>query len=370
MKKILMVCVLVLCGVGLFFSCNGGGEDVVKIAVVGPQTGDYAEYGKGFVEASKIMVDQWGGEILGKKVELVSFDDKNDPKEAAIIAEKIVSDSQFVGVIGHFASGVCMAASPTYQNSKIVEISPSASHPDYTKEGDYIFRNNTVIRIEAAVSLEMAIHELGGQRLGLAILNNDWGQSTRGIIKELVSDRSDCEIVQEVVFNDSETDFNSLITMMEDASVDVIIVIAMYRPLAGIANAAVASGNDFGIVGFSNAYNQELINLGRENVENVYFPTIFFHESNDPKVQDFVKTYVDRYGKTPSSLTAQAYDSTGILLDAIQRAGTLDEKAIRDAVATTEYDGVTGVTTFDEIGDAVKSFNQVRVQNGSFVIVP
>ncbi len=350
-------------------ACGNKSDNVVKIAVVGPQTGDYAEYGKGFVEASQIMVDQWNNQVLDKTVELVSFDDKNDPKEAAIIAEKIVSDSSFVGVIGHFASGVCMAASPTYQQGKIIEISPSASHPDYTKEGDYIFRNNTVIRIEASVSLDMAVKELEGKRLGLAVLNNDWGQSTRGILQELVTDRSDCEIVAEVVFNDTETDFNSLITTMEQSNVDVIIVIAMYRPLAGIANASVASGNNFGLVGFSNAYNQELINLGKENVENVHFPTIFFHESPDPMVQDFVGEYVERYNKTPSSLTAQAYDSLGILLDAIERADSTEAEDIRNAVSATQYRGVTGTTTFDAIGDAIKSFNRVKVENGSFVIV-
>jgi branched-chain amino acid transport system substrate-binding protein len=119
---------------------------VVKIAVAGPMTGDNAEYGKGFVNAAKMMADQWNakGGVLGKKIEIVQFDDKNSGEEAASIAQKIVSDKDIIGVIGHFASGVCMAAAPTYTENKIIEISPSASHPDYSGIGEYIFRNNTV----------------------------------------------------------------------------------------------------------------------------------------------------------------------------------------------------------------------------------
>ncbi len=375
MKKRIAILLAVVLVISSFAGCGGGGgadeaEATVKIAVVGPQTGDYAEYGKGFKQAVELMAAQWNadGGVLGRQVEVVAFDDKNDPKEAAIIAERIVSDDSFVAVVGHFASGVCMAASPTYQAAGIVEISPSASHPDYTGEGDFIFRNNSVISVEAGVSVEMAVKNLGGKNIGLAVLNNDWGKATQKSVNAHFENYSEAMVVNEVVFNDTETDFNTLMTSMSNADVDTIIVIGMYRPFAGIANAAASIGADMNFVGFSNAYNEELINLGKENVENVHFPTIFFHESPDPAVRTFVDSYVEAYGSAPSSLTAQAYDSMGILLTAITDADSTDRAAIRDAVAGIEYPGVTGNTMFDDMGDAQKSFNQVKVMDGKFVL--
>ena len=81
-----------------------------------------------------------------------------------------------------------------------------------------------------------------------------------------------------------------------------------------------------------------------------------------------VAAYTEAYGAAPSALTTQAYDSTGILLEAIVRAGKLDREAIKDAMYETEYDGMSGYTTFDEIGDAQKVFTKIMVKDGAFVV--
>ncbi|WP_277409587.1 ABC transporter substrate-binding protein [Lacrimispora xylanisolvens] len=83
---------------------QAGGEGTVKIAVAGPMTGDNSEYGIGFTNAAKLMADQWNaqGGVLGKQIEIVPYDDKNTSEEATTIAQKIVSDGDISGVIGHF----------------------------------------------------------------------------------------------------------------------------------------------------------------------------------------------------------------------------------------------------------------------------
>jgi branched-chain amino acid transport system substrate-binding protein len=69
----------------------------------------------------------------------------------------------------------------------------------------------------------------------------------------------------------------------------------------------------------------------------------------------------------PSALAAQAYDSIGILLQAIKNVGALDREKIRDAINTINYPGITGPTTFDSIGDADKKFQKVIIRGGRFV---
>ena len=92
--------------------------------------------------------------------------------------------------------------------------------------------------------------------------------------------------------------------------------------------------------------------------------------SGNCPTQALVDAYAAEYGADAplSSLTAQAYDSTGILIEAIQKAGVLDRQAIRDAVAATEYNGASGFTTFDENGDAMKTFVKIQVKDGAFQI--
>ena len=375
MKKRISLLLIVMLVISLFAGCSqqsSSNQDAgtVKIAVAGPLTGDFAEYGTGFKNAVELMAEQWNanGGVLGKTIEIVAFDDKNSGEEAATIAEKIAADKDIVAVVGHFASGVCMAASPTYQEAGIVEISPSASHPDYSKEGDFIFRNNTVINVEAAVAVDLAIETLGKKKVGILSVKTDWGTSTATITKELI-EKAGATVVdhQEVV--DGTIDFSPNISKLNDAGAEVIIVAAMYNTLAPFATQYKAVNSEIELVGFSNAYSQELINLAKENAENIHFPTIFFHGSVDEAVKSFVESYETKFGASPSSLTAQAYDNAGILLTAIETAGKADRAAIKDELFKMTYPGVTGETKFNDIGDAIKSFTKVKVENGQFVEV-
>jgi branched-chain amino acid transport system substrate-binding protein len=375
MKKTISILIIVMLVMTAFTGCgqkaaSSKESEVVKIAVVGPLTGDFAEYGTGFKNAVLLMAEQWNanGGVLDKKVEVVFFDDKNSGEEAASIAEKIVSDKEIVGVVGHFASGVCMAASPTYQEAGIVEISPSASHPDYTKEGDFIFRNNTVINVESGVAVDLATKTIGKKKVGILSVKTDWGTNTASITKELVEKAGGTVVDhQEVV--DGTIDFSPNVSKLNDAGAEVVIVAAMYNTLAPFASQYKAVNPDIELVGFSNAYSQQLINLAKENAENIHFPTIFFHGSDDEAVGSFVKAYEEKYGSTPSSLTAQAYDSTGILLTAIKNANKVDRAAMMTELYKMTYPGVTGETKFDENGDAIKVFTNVKVENGKFVEV-
>ncbi|HQD41660.1 MAG TPA: branched-chain amino acid ABC transporter substrate-binding protein, partial [Bacillota bacterium] len=68
------------------------------------------------------------------------------------------------------------------------------------------------------------------------------------------------------------------------------------------------------------------------------------------------------------AVTAPAYDAYILILDAIERAGSTDPVALRDAIAATEgFEGAAGIITLDENGDAVKNAVIKQVKNGEFV---
>lgn len=348
-----------------------GSGDTVKIAVAGPMTGDNAEYGIGFTNAADMMADEWNdkGGVLGKKIEIVPFDDKNSSEEAVTIAQKIVSEGDIAGVIGHFSSGVCLTAAPIYQDNKIIEISPSSSHPDYSSIGDYIFRNNTVINKEAEAGIDIAVNDLGKKNIGIISIKTDWGTNTSQVIKELVGQLKDPDVkivAHEEVMEGSD-DYSPAITKLNEAGADVVICAGMYNLVAPVAKQYKQINPEIKVVGFSNAYSQQLIELGGDAVEGVCFPVIFFSESNDPKVKSYVDSYKAKYGMEPSALTSQAYDSVGMLLTAIQKAGNTDTEAVKNALYEVDYPGVTGETKFDSNGDVDKNFVKVTIKDGKFV---
>ncbi len=343
----------------------------IKIAVAGPMTGDNAEYGKGFLNAAQLKADEWNaaGGVIGKQVEIVAYDDKNSSEEAASIAQKIVSEGDIVGVIGHFASGVCMTAAPVYQENKIIEISPSASHPDYSGIGNYIFRNNTVINVEASAGLDIAINDLGKKNIGIISILTDWGTSTSTIVKQLIEEKAGegVKVVAHEEVMEGSDDYSPAITKLNAAGADVVICVGMYNLLAPVSRQYKQVNPDIAIVGFSNAYSQQLLELGGSAVEGVRFPVIFFSGSEKADIKDYVTRYTDQFGAAPSALTSQAYDSVGMLLEAIETAGTTDAEKVRDQLNQIEYPGVTGSTQFDDNGDVHKEFVKVVVKDGKFV---
>ena len=369
MKKIFAI-ILTL---ALVLSCCAFAEGSIKIAVAGPMTGDNAEYGIGFANAAKLVAGEWnakGGITVGDEtytVEIVEYDDKSDSDEAAIIAENIVSDEDIWGVLGHFASGICMVAAPTYQDAEYVNVSPTSSHADYSGIGEYIFRNNTVIVVETKTGAEIALNDLGGKAIGVLSIDTEWGQSAGNAMEENIAALGGNFVLRQEVTTEA-VDFATEITNFKEAGCDVIMVAGMYGTLAPFAVACKNSGYEVGIVGCSNAYTNQLIEIAGDAAEGIYAPVSFFAGNPDEKVQAYVKAYTDAYGSAPSALTTQAYDSVHMMLEAIERAGKLDREAIMEEMYNTEFEGMSGYTTFDEIGDAQKIFTKIVVKDGAWAV--
>ena len=326
----------------------------------------------GFANAAKLMAQKWNdnGGCLGREVQIVEYDDKNTSEEATTIAQKIVSDKDNIaGVIGHFASGVCMTAAPIYQENGVIEISPSSSHPDYSSIGDYIFRNNTVISKEGGASVDIAVNDLGKKNIGIISIMTDWGTNTSKIITDIIDGMSDkgVKVVAHEEVMEGSDDYSAAIAKLNEAGAEAVICCGMYNLVAPVAKQYKQVNPDVAIIAFSNAYSQQLLELGGSAVNGVRFPVIFFADSDDPEIQAYVKQYTDVYGSAPSALTSQAYDSVGMLLTAIEDAGTTESAKVKDALYNVDYPGVTGQTKFDSNGDVDKAFVKVVIEDGKFV---
>lgn len=344
----------------------------ITIAVAAPMTGDNAEYGIGFANAAKLMAKEWndkGGVNIGGTmytVQIDEYDDKSDSDEAALIAEKIVSDKNVYGVLGHFASGICMVAAPVYQEAGYVNISPTSSHADYSGIGDYIFRNNTVIVVETHTGAEIAVNYLGKKNVGVLSIDTEWGQSAGNAMEENIKSVGGTVALRQEVSADA-VDFATEIANFKAAGAEVVMVAGMYGTLGPFIVALQNSNFIIPVVGCSNAYTDNMLSYAAQAPDiHVYAPVSFFAGNSDPKIQAYVKAYTDAYGSAPSALTTQAYDSVGIMLTALEAAGKLDRAAMKDAIYNVQYDGMSGFTTFDSIGDAQKVFTKLTIKDGTW----
>ena len=113
----------------------------IRIGLSTPITGSFAENGLGTEVAVNMAVEEINanGGINGRPLEVVVQDSKSDPTQAAQIATMFTEDASILAEIGDFASGACIAAAPIYEEAGMVQLSPTASNPDYTLQGDYMF---------------------------------------------------------------------------------------------------------------------------------------------------------------------------------------------------------------------------------------
>ncbi len=344
-------------------------DEFIYIALTAPITGDYAEYGNNFkksVEMGMDLINQNGG-ILGKQLKVIVGDSKGDPKESSTLAQKFISDDKIVAEIGDFTSTCCLAAQPIYDQVGMVQLSPTSSHPDFAKGSKYSFG---IIGTQAGEGPFMALmtNELGFKKVAVLYVNNDWGIVTNKYYSNALKEYG-IEVVDREFYFDGERDFTAVLTKLKNSNPDMLFIASMYNDGALINKQREKLGWDVPVLGPGSLYSPKLIELGGEAVEGLYTTVVFHPKNPKPEIQAFVSEFVKRYETTPNMFAAVAFDAINLLADAIERAGSTDREAIREAIAATkDFPGVTGKITFTEVGDVMKEYTRVQVKNGEFQV--
>ena len=344
--------------------------DTIHIALTAPITGDYSEYGKNFqrsVEMGIEFINEKGG-VLGKKLVLSVGDSKGDPKESATLAQKWTSDPTIVAQIGDFTSTCCMASQPIYDQAEMVQLSPTASHTDYAKGSKWSFGIVGTQKAEGPFMADFAYNELKIKTIAIININNDWGIDTQKYFGEAF-EKLGGKIVAKEAYFDGEKDFTAILTKLKSSNPDALFMAAMYNDGALISKQRQKLGWDVTVVGPSSLYSEQLLKLGGDAVNGLYTNVSFFTEDPNPAVQSYVKEFEARYKVKPNFHAALAFDAINLLAHAIEKAGTTDRAAIRDALAgTKDFAALTGAITFTPVGDAVKQYTRVWIKDGKFVV--
>jgi branched-chain amino acid transport system substrate-binding protein len=125
---------------------------------------------------------------------------------------------------------------------------------------------------------------------------------------------------------------------------------------------------DILLLGTNLWHSEKLIEMARGYVQGAIVPDGFFVNSPSPRVRDFVNSYQEVFGSLPAFLEAQAYDAAWILFEAANKPGVRSRRTLKEAIMEVkDFPGVTGVTSFDETGDADKDLYLLRIEGGRFV---
>ncbi len=354
----------------LSFSLISFGEDVVKIGVIFPMTGPFAAYGQMANESLK-LAQELRPTVLGKPVKLILLDNKSDKVEAANTASRLVEKEHVVAVIGPLTSSLSMAAGPILEKAKIPMMSPYATNPLVTQGKKFIFRACFIDPFQGKVAAKFAI---GYLKVKTAALLTDISQDyCVGLVNffEKNFKQMGGKIVSKTFCKTGDQDFSAQLTSIKSKNPDLIYMPNYYAEDALIAKQAKVMGIKAALLSGDAADAPEIIDVGGDAVNGLYFTTHFDEKAVKSKLgKEYLKLYHKTFKKEANTVGALTFDAYYMVLDAIERAGSLDTVKIRDALsATKNFEGVTGTITIDEHGNAVKSAVIKKIQNGKFKFV-
>ncbi len=380
LSKFLTVFCVVALTLALLSGCGNQGDtppaspegqaeaEEIKIGTIGPLTGDVATYGISTKNGVEIAVDQVNenGGINGKKVVLISEDTRGDQTEAANAASKLIERDKVVAIVGGVISAETMTAGPIANDAGVVMISSSSTAQGVPEIGDYIFRNCLSDEVQAVQLAEFAATELGLKRFAIMFTNNDYGLSLKNAFEGKAKEIA--EVVGIETYNDGEKDFRAQLTKLKGANPDALYIAGYYTEAAKIAQQAKEQGLEVQLLGADGFYSPVLIELGGGAVDGAVFTAGFFTDDPSENAQNFVKAYMEKFNEEPDMFAAQAYDAAMILLTALKNTDGQGGEALQQAMLNTkDFPGITGVTSFTEVGDAIKDIIILKVENGKFV---
>lgn len=341
--------------------CGGGsngivGEDgSVKIGVMLPLTGPIAAHGIDMENAIKMAISEINadGGVMGHEIVTIMGDDGCDPAMGASAASKLVSE-EVVAVIGGFCSGSCLPTLKIYGDAEIPFLISVANATTLVEENPgwaFLFNSTGNMQAENAVDW---FEELGIETIALV----DDGSSFATDLKNHTKQRwvaAGHEVVSEETVVAGEQDFSAIVTNIMAASPEGLYWTAYHAEGSLLVKQLRQAGYEGEIIIADANSTPEFFDLAGEYAEGIYCvspPSAEFM----PDGQKFVADYKAKFSKEPGTCAGLAYDSAYLLVDAIERAGSFDGTAIKEAIAATEqFEGVTGQVAFDDKNTLARS---------------
>lgn len=345
-------------------------EGSYKIGVMYPLSGDAAAYGIPIQMTTKIAADEINakGGVNGKKIELIYEDSKCNPKDGNAAAQKLVNIDKVKVIIGGVCSGETLGAAPITEANKVILISPSASSPDITKAGDFVFRLSPSDAFAGIVAANYAFNDLKAKKAAVISESTDYAQGLKRVFKENFA-KFGGEVVADETYNPEDTDFRTQATKAKAANPDVVYLLPQTTQKGVLL---VKQVKEAGIK--SQLLTAEVLigrNVVQENAADVEGIIGIEQKFDDkaPKAAALISKYMQQSKEEPPfpAFMSAAYDAVYMISDAIGKYG-YDSEKIRDYLYTIKnYDGAVGKVTIDINGDVILDYSIKQVKNSQLV---
>ncbi len=368
---------LLLAAMGMTAGCGDTAGDSIKIGMVYELTGNTASYGTSAANGANLAFKEINanGGVLGKKLEIITADNKGEPSESANAMTKVITQDRVVAVTGFTVSSCGIAGSVVAEDNKIPFVAAATVNPKVTvdeatgKVKDYTFRACFIDSFQGTVGANFAWNSLKTKKAAIMVDNSsDYSKGLAKVFKSVYTERGG-QIVSEEAYLQKDQDFKATLTTIKAQNPEIIYIPGYYEDVGKIVKQARELGITIPILGGDAWDSPRLAELGgAQALNNTYFTNFYSVEDKNPVSNSFVEAYQKEYGQVPDSMAAMGYDAARLLVDAIKRANSTDANKIREALAATKnFPSVSGEMNLNESHDAVRGVVIIEMKDGKQV---
>jgi branched-chain amino acid transport system substrate-binding protein len=341
-------------------SGSAASSDTIPIGEFASLTGGTATFGTSSHEGTLLALDEINKTgILGKKIKLITEDDRSNADEAVSAVSKLINQDKVVAVLGEVASKRSLSGGSVCQAAGIPMLSPASTNPEVNKTGDFIFRICFTDDFQGRIGAQFA-KDQGWKKV--AILTDVANDYSKGLAKAFKENFPAGQIVTDENFKEGDKNFEAQLNKIKEAGPDAVYLPAYYTEVGLILAQARRLGLNvpfFGGDGWDSP-----TTLANPATQGSYYSDHYSPDSQRPETRKFVEAYRAKYGKDPDAMAVLGYDSMGVLAQAIKDAGKADPKAIRDALTKIkDFPGASGSITIDANRNASKPIVVLKIAN-------
>ena len=356
--------------------------DPIKIGAFLSATGPASFLGDPEKKTLEMFVEKMNkeGGVLGRKVELVVYDDGGAGDKAATFAKRLIESDKVDLLIGGSTTATTMAAVPLVEKSEIPFISLAGAVVIVEPVKKWVFKTPHTDRM-AAEKVFMDMKKRGLTKI--ALISEDAGFGKSGHDQSLlVAKNYGIEIVADEVYSPKDPDVTAQLTKIKNAAgVQAVFNFGFGQSPALVTKNYKQLGIMLPFYQSHGVASKDYIKLAGDAAEGVRLPAaglvvpsqLAATDPQKPVVTAFKKAYEDAFKSEVSTFAGHAYDGLQIALAAILRAGSADKAKVRAEIEKTSgYVGTGGLVSMsptDHMGLALSAFHMLEIRKGDWVLV-
>jgi branched-chain amino acid transport system substrate-binding protein len=382
-KKLMVGIVVILVVLSLFIGCKKKEEvkEPIKVGAILAVTGGASWLGAPEAKTLEMLLEKTNaaGGINGHPVELIIKDSQASAEKAISFAKQLIEEEQVLAIIGPSTSGESMAIKDICQEGQMILLSCAAAETIVDPVASYVFKTPQKDSY-AAIWIFQTMQKMGISKIGVVVGNTGFGNGGKAQLEKYAPEHG-IEIAIAEVYDRAATDLTGVLTKLKAQGVEAVVNWSIVPAQSIIPKNMRQLGMEVPLFQSHGFGNIKYVEAAGEAAEGIIFPCGRLlvadvlpadHPQKD-LLAKYKTDYESRYGEDASTFGGHAYDAFILLKAAIEKAGSVEKTAVRDAIEGLQgvvgTAGIFNISPSDHNGLGLDSFEMLTVKDGKFALL-